>query len=124
LLIGIGLVDFVLSGNQIDGHVDDLSLELSIFGVQLVDSLLEVSDCLGFRCSEFIQSIDDLISEFVQSVHDLSNDSLITEVLVRGQRDQSLDHRGHSVLGIEFPFDLFQRVLELLDLHHRGIGQS
>lgn len=98
LFVGISLVNFVLGGNQIDVDVVDGSLEFGVFGVQLVDSLLEVDNSLSFGGSEFIQSVNDLISEFVQSINDLSDDSLVTEVLVGGQRDQSLDHGGHSVL--------------------------
>ena len=53
----------------------------------------------------------------------MPDDSLVTEVLVRSEGDQSLDHGGHSGLGLDFSLNLLQGVLELLDLDHGGVGE-
>lgn len=50
LLVGISLVDLVLGSNQVDVDLVDLSLEVSVFGVQLFNSLLKVDHGLGFSC--------------------------------------------------------------------------
>jgi hypothetical protein len=114
----VSLVDFVLGRNQINVDLVDGSLEVGVFGVELFDSFLEISDGLSFRGGELIQSVNHLVSELVQSVNDLPDDSLVAEVLVRSQRNQSFDHGAHSGLRLDLSLDLLQRVLELLDLHH------
>jgi hypothetical protein len=80
-----GLVDFILSGNDINVDLVDGSLEISVLSIQLFDSLFEVGDVLSFQSGQVVQSVNDLNSEFVQGVHNLSDDSLVAEVLVRSQ---------------------------------------
>jgi hypothetical protein len=118
VLVLVRLVDFVLGRNQINVDLVDGSLEVGVFGVELFDSLLEISDGLSFLGGELVQSVNHLVSELVQSVNDLPDDSLVAEVLVRSQRNQSFDHGAHSGLGLDLSLDLLQGVLELLDLHH------
>jgi len=82
---GLGLLDLVVGGVQVDGGSGNLRLEISEFDIQLVNSLLIVNDGLVLISSKSVDGIDHLVSEVLQHGDDLSQHSLVGEVLAGGQ---------------------------------------
>jgi hypothetical protein len=78
---------------------------------------------LGFGSCLGIDGVNDGISEIIESTNNLSNDSLVREVLVGCQCNESLDHWGHSRSGFDLAFDVLQGVLESLDLEKGWVGE-
>lgn len=85
-------IDLLIGSSQIDVLSVDLSLEVSIFSIELFNSLFIISLVLGFLGSQFIQCINDLSSEFVEGINDLSDDVLVGEVLVESELEECLNH--------------------------------
>lgn len=75
-------IDLFIGSSQINVLSVDLSLEIRMFGIELLNSLLEVSLVLGLLSGKLVKGINDLSSEFVKGIDDLSNDVLVGEVLV------------------------------------------
>lgn len=78
---GSAFVDFVVCGGQVNGLSVDLSLELSLFVIELFDSFLVGCLVVGFLGGELVETVDDFGSEFVEGILDLSDDFLVGEVL-------------------------------------------
>lgn len=62
-----------------------MSLELGVFGFELVDVFFVVFLGFLFAEGEVIEGVHDFGSKFVQGINDLSEGVLIGEVLVGGK---------------------------------------
>jgi hypothetical protein len=71
-------------------------LELSQFGVELNNSVVEFGNSGVFVCSLLVQGVNDLGSQVGEGFGNVSNGSLVGEVLFGGQFDQSHDQRGEG----------------------------
>jgi len=103
-----GLFDLIVDGGQVVVEVVDGTLELSVFGVELVNTFFEVLLVLLFSEGEVVQAIDDGVSEVVKGLNDLSEGVLISEVLAGSQADECLDHGGELTALADLLLDLLE----------------
>lgn len=82
---GAALLDFVVGGCQVNVLSIDLSLEVSMLSIELLNSLFEVSLVFSFLGGSFVEAVNNFSSEFVEGINDLFNDVLVREVLVEGE---------------------------------------
>jgi hypothetical protein len=111
-------LDLVIDGSQINSDLSDSSSELSMFSVQVFNSLLKRSLILSLSGGEVIEGVHNGCSEFVQFVHDFTKQSLVREILAGSQSNQSLDQGGVLSVRSDSGFDLSQAMVEFLDLQH------
>lgn len=110
--------------SQVDIGSVDLLLEFWVFVSQLLQVGFVFFNIDGFLGSQVVKGIYDGISEFVQGLNDLSHDTLVWEVLVGCKGDEGLDHWGHHGSGSDLALDMFEWVLESLNLQQWWVGES
>lgn len=118
------LVDFLEDGGEVVVGLGELSLELSVLSIELIDSLFEVFNGLGLIKSELVEGFNDVISELVEGFDDLSEDSLVGEVLGGGKLNKCADDGSLLDLVPAGLGDSVDGTLKLLDLSEGWVAEG
>lgn len=119
-----GLFDLVEDGGEVVVEVVDGTLELSVLGIELINTLFEVLLVGLLTEGEVVEGVDDGVTEVVKGFNDGSEGVLVGEVLVGGEAHEGLDHGGELSTFADLGLDLLERVLELLDLHEAWVREG
>jgi hypothetical protein len=115
---------YTLGSGEFSGLKEDLSLEFSVFLVQLNNSCFKIGNSGSFISSFFVEGVNEVDSEVVEGCNNDSKRLLTGEVLFGGELEEGSDESGELVVALELVMEVLDVSLDLLDLNKGWVGDG
>jgi len=117
-------INHTLGSGEFSGSKEDLSLEFSVFFVQLNNSCFKIGNSSGFISGFFIEGVNKTNSEVIESLNNNSKGFLAGEVLFGSKLEEGSDESREFVVTLELIMETLDVGLDLLDLNKGWVGDG
>lgn len=117
------LLELLFRSGEFSLSQQDLSLEISVFSIELGNSVCEILLGFVFVADKLVEGVNKFVSEVVESGNDLGDGTLVGEVLFSCKEDECLHEWGEGDVVLELVLDVLEVALDLLDLEEGWVGE-